>query len=404
MAATRTKRTSAKRTRGQGKTRKAPPTRARRTLVASRPSLRAALTLEPHHVDVIALALIAVGIFLGGVDYLHWGGGALGSGADTALRFLFGLVGYAAPIALVVAGALLLARDWRPPTRPLRTGAVCLALALTLALAAGTLGLGPGDAAAGAFWQATAIEARGGILGEAQFYVAERLFSSAGADILAVFLAIAGVILLTGATLASVVRGARTHATSAGVALRRPPENVEEWRDQLDLLDRSEFHSGPLTVPEPGAAELIVRATHVEAPPLDGPLSGEEAGDDFAPIAAPRTARERTKPNATGLTSRPPSIDPSARTNSRHRGATARRSLTTRSSSGACRAPGFLFGPRRMRRSPTRSGRNRWRPLSSRHLGISASRRRWSVASRDPTSPDTNSGWRRASRSRVSPD
>ena len=130
--------------RTQTKRKKAPPARAKRSLMASRPSLRGALELEPHQVDVLALALIAVGIFLGGVAYLHWGGGTLGDGAVRAARFLLGAVGYVVPAALVLTGALILARDWRPPIRPLRTGTLCMTFALTLALAAGTLGIGPG--------------------------------------------------------------------------------------------------------------------------------------------------------------------------------------------------------------------------------------------------------------------
>ena len=100
--------------------------------------------LEAHHVDIFALALIAMGIFLGGVAYAHWAGGALGDGAVRATRFVFGALGYAVPAALAAAGALVLAREFRPPARPMRTGTICLVAALTLALAAGTLGLGPG--------------------------------------------------------------------------------------------------------------------------------------------------------------------------------------------------------------------------------------------------------------------
>ena len=88
--------------------------------------------LEPHHIDILALALIAVGIFLGGVAYLDWSGGALGDGAVKGTRFVFGALGYAVPAALVAGGALILARELRPPGRPMRTGTLCLTAALTL--------------------------------------------------------------------------------------------------------------------------------------------------------------------------------------------------------------------------------------------------------------------------------
>src|SRR5437588_594886 len=86
--------------------RKSPPPRARRSLLASRPTLPT-VALEPHHVDILALALIAIGIFLGGVAYVHWAGGALGDGAVRAARFVFGDLGYAVPVALVLAGSLI---------------------------------------------------------------------------------------------------------------------------------------------------------------------------------------------------------------------------------------------------------------------------------------------------------
>src|SRR5947209_6428861 len=127
------------------KTKKPPPRRAKRSLLASRPALSLPRpALEPHHVDILGLALIALGIFLAGVAYAGWSGGTLGTGAVTAVRFLAGAVGYAVPAALVAAGALILLRELRPPARPMRTGLVCLVASLTLALTAGTFGLGPG--------------------------------------------------------------------------------------------------------------------------------------------------------------------------------------------------------------------------------------------------------------------
>src|SRR6202789_4158793 len=181
-----------------------PPSRAARSVLARRPKLPS-MALEPHHVDILALGLIAIGIFLGGVAYAHWNGGALGNGAVDAVRYLFGALGYAVPAALAVAGALVLLRELRPPGRPLRAGALCLTTALTLALAAGTLGVGPGPAGSHVFWHAGQMQARGGIVGEGEYWLCSHLISRLGAGILAVFLAIAGVILISGAGLAGIV-------------------------------------------------------------------------------------------------------------------------------------------------------------------------------------------------------
>src|SRR5579859_7068208 len=272
----------AKRTR-----RKQPPRRARRSLLSARPSLRLVLPeLRPHHVDVIALALIAVGVFLAGVAYLHWAGGALGRGGVDAARFLFGALGYAVPTGLVIAGALMLARELRPPGRPIRAGVVCLTAALTLALAAGTLGIGPGALHGGAFWRVARFEHRGGILGQTEFWVASRLISTVGADILAVFLFVAGLILVTGAGVASIVRVTGAGVAETGRAIRRSTEELMATAGRRPATEagRRVSHThppgfevpSPLLPPELDTSELVVRATHVEAQPI------EDAGDPEA--------------------------------------------------------------------------------------------------------------------------
>ena len=94
------------------KRKKPPPKRATRSLLAARPTLRLPnVQLEPHHIDILGLGLIAVGILLGGVAYGGWDGGALGNGAVTGMRFVLGALGYVVPGALAVGGGLVLARE-----------------------------------------------------------------------------------------------------------------------------------------------------------------------------------------------------------------------------------------------------------------------------------------------------
>jgi S-DNA-T family DNA segregation ATPase FtsK/SpoIIIE len=270
--------------------RKTPPKRAQRSLLASRPVMPRPV-IEAHHVDIIALALIAIGIFLGGVAYAHWAGGALGGGAVRAARFVFGALGYAVPAALAAAGALILAREFRPPARPIRTGTICLVAALTLALAGGTLGLGPGPASAHDFWRPVSVESRGGIIGQAEFWVASQLISSLGASILAVFLFIAGLILLSGATLAGVMRMTGESVVGTSRALRRSTEDLRGTvarrpataAARASSVPAEMFESEALLPPEPETGELVVRATHVEAPPIGEDFALPELdGDDLA--------------------------------------------------------------------------------------------------------------------------
>ncbi len=272
---------------------KPPPRRARRSLFASRPSLPLPrLELQPHHVDVIGLALIAAGIFLAGVAYLHWSGGAVGNGAVQGMRFVLGALGYAVPAALAAGGALILVRELRPPGRPLRTGILCLIAALTLALAAGTLGIGPGRTPTTGFWRPAAFEARGGVVGQAELWVASHLFSTLGAHILAVFLLLAGVILVTGATLAGIVRATGMTVAETGRALKRSTEELAATVARRPATEAgglgsaaapSTFDPEPLMPPEPDTSELVVRATHVEAPPIEGGETARVEPDAHAP-------------------------------------------------------------------------------------------------------------------------
>ncbi len=288
------------------KKRKPPPKRAQRSLFASRPSLPR-LDLAPHQVDILGLALIAIGAFLALVGYFHLAGGTLGGGAIKAMRFVFGALGYALPAALIGAGALVLMRELRPPTRPLRTGTACLTAALTLALAAGTLGLGPGALHGHAFWHPALFEARGGIVGQAELWVASHLISTLGADILAVFLLIAGVILISGATLAGVIRATGASVAGTHRALKRSGEEfaatVARRPDAPSSMPATEagraasFEEPELLLPpEPDTAELVVRATHVEAPPIEADEPDElgdhdqAVDDDADTVVAKRSA------------------------------------------------------------------------------------------------------------------
>jgi len=277
---------------GRTPQRKPPPPRARRSLLARRPTLRS-FAIEPHHVDILALALIAIGIFLGGVAYVHWAGGALGDGVVRATKYVFGALGYAVPAALVAAGGLILIRELRPPARPLRTGLLCLISALTLALAAGTLGLGPGAVPARSFWNAASYETRGGVVGQAELWASSHLLSQLGADILAVFLLIAGLILVSGATLVGVARAtgagmigtrrALQHSTEELLATvaRRPATEAAK----ASVAAQSTFAIESLLPPEPDTDELIIRATHVEAPPIQPLEQGTDADEEPLVVA-----------------------------------------------------------------------------------------------------------------------
>ncbi|MGI8511137.1 MAG: DNA translocase FtsK 4TM domain-containing protein [Solirubrobacteraceae bacterium] len=217
--------------------------------------------------DLIGLGLVALGVFLACVLYLGWAGGQAGGALTDGLRYLFGVIAYAGPVALVAGGLLVVMRPFLANGRPFGTGALCLFAASTLALAAGTLSLGP-DGARPDVWERAFVEDRGGVVGEALYSVAAPAVSAAGTHILALFLFVAGVLLITGATIAGVVKATRDTMTGTHRRLRESTAELRGGQGRGPVTPPPPPGS-PLVPPEPDPRELIVHATHAEAPSLD---------------------------------------------------------------------------------------------------------------------------------------
>ena len=175
-----------------------------------------------------------------------------------------------APIALVGGGGALLLRPVWPALRPLRTGAICLSASIMLALAAGTLGVSSGAArgAKGASWTSAFLQAHGGVAGEALYQGSHRLVQSVGVDILVVFLFLVGVILLTGASLASAIR-----ATGSGVADTTRMLKAHRPRGAATEAPAPFEQPESLHPPEPEPEELIVQGD-----PRGGSAAGRAHG------------------------------------------------------------------------------------------------------------------------------
>jgi DNA segregation ATPase FtsK/SpoIIIE, S-DNA-T family len=232
--------------------------------------------LDQRQRDVLGLALVAAGVFMGFVLYGGWDGGRAGHGLAVALGWGVGRARGLAPVALILAGGVLLLRPVLPALRPLRTGSSCLFASITLALAAGTLGVssGPEKSDIGqqaSSWSSAFLQAHGGVVGEALYQVSHRLVQNVGVDILVVFLFLVGVTLLTGASLATAIR-----ATGSGlidttrIVRTRVAAAERERRPTARRGAVADSEEPSMTPPEPVDGELIVRSTHVEAPPRDG--------------------------------------------------------------------------------------------------------------------------------------
>ncbi|MGI8594468.1 MAG: DNA translocase FtsK, partial [Solirubrobacteraceae bacterium] len=223
--------------------------------------------LEQRQLDVIGLGLVALGIFFACLLYLGWSGGRVGEGSVEALRWLVGVLAYLVPAALVAAGALVALRPVLPARRPLRAGLLCVSVALALALAAGTFGMGPDTPLRGPAFDRDVFEVRSGAVGETLWWAASSLLGRTGAHILAAFLFAAGALLLTGATLASILHAAGARVATTSRKLRRGSPALESLR-RREAADRVEAPDD-FQPPEPESSELVIRATHVEAPSID---------------------------------------------------------------------------------------------------------------------------------------
>jgi S-DNA-T family DNA segregation ATPase FtsK/SpoIIIE len=261
--------------------------------------------LDQRERDVMGLALLAAGVFMGYVLYGSGGpsasGGRAGHAVAVALGWTLGKARVLAPVAILAGGGVLLLRPLLPALRPLRAGAACLFASITLALAAGTLGISSAPVSGGGEWRSSFLQAHGGVVGEALYQLSHRLVQDVGVQILVVFLMLAGLILVTGASLASGLRATGSGLIDTTRVLRSLGERRSAageaggpWPEDLESEDDPPGRVGAVRPPEPASAELVVRATHVEGPSqdwmLDGIPAGEppEAGDVAAARVSPR--------------------------------------------------------------------------------------------------------------------
>jgi S-DNA-T family DNA segregation ATPase FtsK/SpoIIIE len=246
------------------------------------------LSFDQRSLDVIGLGLVALAVFMGCVLYANWDGGTVGNGAALALAWAFGKVRDGVPLAVAGAGALLVLRPIIGSPRPLRASPFFLFAACTLALAANTLGVA-GAAPSHAYWVQSYFEHRGGIAGQGELWLTTHLVGTLGANFLAVFLFLAGVMLLSGGSLALMLR-----AAGAGIAdatQRIPSVSVADLRRTREPRQVARHEPERSVPPEDDDRELIVRAGHVEAPAYDpndyGGFEPDVDDANFAPMIFP---------------------------------------------------------------------------------------------------------------------
>src|SRR5919201_1771386 len=126
---------------------------------------------DEQQLDLIGLGLVALAAFFAFVFYLGWDGGKVGETLADGFVYLFGGVGYLAPVTLFGAGAVLVLRQLLPSVRPFKAGSVCLLAGLMLGLAAGSFGLGPDHPAHHGYFKPDHFKKHGGLVGDAMYAV-----------------------------------------------------------------------------------------------------------------------------------------------------------------------------------------------------------------------------------------
>ena len=252
------------------------------------------------------------------------GVGPVGEWIDSGLRLLVGRGAALVPLALVLVGIATILAHPLMSARPFRLGLIIGAESLLVGMAAGLMGFG--GAPRDGWFEAATIKSRGGVLGDAGYWLTSHTVGSIGTALLVVVGVIAAVLLISGASLAHWLRrggrGAavasrnvsRGVATATVTALR----GAERLRERMDSGDAPTL-TGRRPVAGRGAAGLVDGADAfadlfgepgglppspalgggpVDADDLAAPAAGPQDvaaadGDDATAVAAPRPGRVR---------------------------------------------------------------------------------------------------------------
>ncbi|MHB9112382.1 MAG: FtsK/SpoIIIE family DNA translocase [Thermoleophilia bacterium] len=248
-----------------------------------------------HVRELGGLALILAGAFLALVLYLGWSGGIAGSAAESGLRYLFGLMAYLAPAACVVAGIYLIFPEAPRGPLGLQAGIGLLLAAFFLIVGANTLSVLGEEPFHEAFFQSEYYSSHGGIVGDGMYWITGSLLGDAGSSVAVIFLLIASLFLITGASVRVVLMatgaGARRAAVSAHRTTRQLGHTLTERRPSVGSADASD---GGVAVAAAGGAALaesvpfgVDPMVAAERPALGDALS--QADSEGAPLDGAQT-------------------------------------------------------------------------------------------------------------------
>ena len=193
-----------------------PPATTKRTRPArSRSAPRSSSPAGPSHQrrELIGLALLALAALLAAQIYFGIGVGPLGGWLEQFLRLFVGRLVLVLPPLLAALGGMLIFDEDVLQLSALRIGSVVLAVSLCTALAAGLFGLH--GAAHTGWFHPRIMQMRGGVVGETVWFGTAHSIGTAGTAILVVVGVVAGLVLITGASLGRTLRRSGSGAATA---------------------------------------------------------------------------------------------------------------------------------------------------------------------------------------------
>jgi DNA segregation ATPase FtsK/SpoIIIE, S-DNA-T family len=230
------------------------PSRVRKSKRSKRKTTRG-----HQHPELIGLGLVAFGLFLATVLWAGWNGGYVGGWIGDALQALIGGAAYVLPVVLVVVGALMIARSDLVDVRPFRTGLLVFGLGLLLAL---------GD--------------EGGYLGSALNDLVGFALGSTGAALVGILAILAGILLLTGASVGAIIRRG---ATVARQSFERPARHTVD--EPPELISTANAAPIPLVDAAAEYPDVIGQAEPAPLIPFPEPDTQEEPDQESLFNASP---------------------------------------------------------------------------------------------------------------------
>jgi S-DNA-T family DNA segregation ATPase FtsK/SpoIIIE len=203
---------------------KRPPARrpapaGKRRPAARKPAARREPILTPRQIgDLLGLAVAGIGAFAAFVVWFSWDGAFLGHWLDGVLRGSVGRGAALVPPIAAVSAAVLFAHGTRPRLRSLAVGSALAAVAILVALSNDVTTL-------------PAARLHGGVIGDTIHHGVSSLVGEAGVIVLVGFGLVAGLLLVTGASVAAVSERLRYEVVETAKAVRDAvPERAERVR------------------------------------------------------------------------------------------------------------------------------------------------------------------------------